>query len=110
MNEIENLMDSFLDNSTPQYKQMQWQKAFLQQELFTLKAKKSFPYEDTINAQTIIDRNLSKNFIAALPKATRLELEEKIKRILISSTQIEDLNHINAPYHTDVLCYISTKK
>ena len=39
MNEIENLVDSFLDDSNPQYKKMEWKKIFLQKNLLLLYQK-----------------------------------------------------------------------
>jgi SAM-dependent methyltransferase len=86
----------------PQYKSMEWKRAFDAPSPFSELAECSFRHAQTGNVQMLLDRVASISFIAALPPTDRQAVLAEVMHLVRNHPQTRNLSRITLPYRTDV--------
>ncbi len=89
-------------SGVPQYKFMEWKRAFEACRVFMPLAERSFRHAQTGDLQMILDRVASISFVAALPPSDRRTVLGEVTRLIRSHPQTRGMSHITLPYRTDV--------
>jgi SAM-dependent methyltransferase len=79
-----------------------WRAAFEETDLFTPLAAKHFSHVHEVDAEGAVDRVVSISFIAALPRAEREQVGERVRRLLAQHPETRTQQTFRVPYRTDV--------
>jgi SAM-dependent methyltransferase len=78
--EVGRILDA-RDEGHPRYASGRWREAFAATDLFTEPELTDFPFEQPMDADTLVDRMLSISYVAALPTTERSEVEARLRTI-----------------------------
>jgi len=79
------------ERGTPQFRHMLWRKTFdiqAYQNLFQSPEEKTWEYSLEATEQSVVDRALSKSYIAILPDDKKAGAQEEIRKILRTSNKV----------------------
>ena len=86
----------------PQYKSMEWKRAFDGSSPFSELDVRHFRHAQTCDMQMLLDRVASISFIAALPSADRQAVLDEVLQLVHTHPQTSGRPRITLPYRTDV--------
>lgn len=81
---------------TPTHRSVAWRAAFDAQAWFTDPLRVSFPHEQVLDVEGLVDRVLSVSFIAIQPHAERARIAARVRSLAAGRSEIA------LPYRTDV--------
>jgi len=86
----------------PTHRGYVWRRAFEATELFGSLAVRSFPFEQRLTRDQVVDRVLSTSFIGALPDPQRGLVARGVQRLLDADPETAGREPVNLPYRTDL--------
>jgi len=81
-----------------------WRPAFDESDLFTALEVRSFPFEQRLSRDQVLDRVLSTSFIAALDEGDQANVSKGVLHLLDADSETSGRDPVVLPYRTDVYC------
>lgn len=92
------------EGTTPQYRTMEWKRAFEETDLFSSLTVEQFTHSQTGDLEMILDRVRSISYVAAMPTDERNKILQQVKKLIESHPNTSGKSEIRMPYITNIFC------
>jgi ubiquinone/menaquinone biosynthesis C-methylase UbiE len=99
------IIDSWLDEiegETPQYKTGLWRKVLEKSEFFSPLSEQHFSSSRATTPEEIIDRVMSISFVAAQPDSVKVDLQQRIEKLLATHPETQGKDNLTVTFDTKI--------